>query len=121
MSLPVFGVMVGLEVTWVLMFVWPYVWRTDWLCSCSTFYLPHLITRGLLLHGLLGCLLALVGLAAFGFVTGWFWILVLLHGVWTLWRWWKHSRNGRKKLLKRLAGRVRDLGGRLVVEPVSVT
>lgn len=115
-----FGVMSGIEAAWIGMFVWPYLWRTNWLCVCSALFLPHLVSRGLLIHGLLGSILALLGLATWGFTTGWIWDLVLLHSMWTLWRWWKHTKNGRKKLLKRILGRVRDLGGRLAVEPVGV-
>jgi hypothetical protein len=37
---------------------------------------------------------------------------------WEWWRWWRHSRDGRRRLKDRVLGVVREMGGRLVVEPV---
>jgi len=116
-----FGVSLTLETVWVLLIMTPVVDVPRGLtCTCVTFRNPHLISRGLLMHAVLAYLLAFLTLVTWG-VIWWWWGCFLVHGTWVLQRWWKHTKNGRKKLLERIRGRVRDLGWRLVVEPEGAT
>lgn len=41
-------------------------------------------------------------------------------GALSLWQWWNQHRKRRRRIADRIAARVRDLGHRLVVEPVPV-
>lgn len=89
------------------------------ICRCALLGGPHLKPLWLFLHGVIGVAIAILDVALYGWAM-WSWPMQLLYGVWTLWRWWKHTKNNRRKLRDRALAKVRELGGRLVVEPVPV-
>lgn len=88
------------------------------LCDCPAFPLAplHLPSRLLFLQALLTSIWALcwtlqTGVDVFIMI---FWAIA----AYEWWRWWKHSRNERKKLGEKALAVVKEVAGRLVVTPV---
>jgi hypothetical protein len=110
----------GLMSCWTLLLVLPYLEMAPAVvCDCSLFGTePHLISGWMFASGAIGVSLTALLLVGFGPLGAGTWPLTLFYGLFTLWRWWRHSRDGRKKLRAKALARIRDLGGRLVVQPV---
>ena len=90
------------------------------MCTCRSGYQAygHLRSRWLFVIG--ACYLA-TGVIAMGIGKRFAGPVLAAIGAYYLWRWWRHSKNSRKRLKDRALGVVRETAAGLKVVPASAS
>lgn len=88
------------------------------MCDCRAGFMAfgHLKSRWLLVIAVCYLIDGILGVGSGNRVGG---SVIASIGAYYLWRWWRHSKNSRKKLKDRVLGVVRETAAGLKVVPVA--